>query len=144
MEKSYPFRIAVSIERAISSILPYLDLETDFAFRRTVKSIQKAVSTAKESLKDDAKGITAYQEALVAANGDEALVKDAEREHSASASLYSDLMNTEVSFRVYTLKPGILSKPWPQIRPFEEPVENTPPIGLLKELLAELEMVRDE
>lgn len=142
MKKTYPFSVATSFESVIQSMLPHMDLETDIAFRRTLKSIQAEVKIAKDALKGVADDVMKFQAACVAGRGDKDAVVKAEAEFPKASKAFYELMKTDITFEVRTLTPTVLSKPWPQIA--NEPNIPVPSVELFKELLAELDMVRDE
>lgn len=134
--KTYKFKYAAGFEKAIQALLPGMDLKTDLAFRRTLKRIQAETSTVRESMTGSAKVIQDYQDAQ--RQGDDL------SDHTEGKAALEEALNTDVSFKVYQLDSSVLDKGWPH----EGRTVDTQEYGLgseesLKELLAELDMIRE-
>lgn len=170
MKKKYPFPVAVGLANEIDKVIPGMDLQTDYAFRRTVKSMRRETKTVIDGLGERVHAMREFEKCW--ADNDR---EQAEKEHPEGAKAHKELMSAQVEFEVFTLPAKVLEKPFPHrpgcVRPADfdigtdktglsaeeaeraeaERAEADDRLhadacaeGLFKELLSELGIVRDE
>ena len=129
------FDEAFVLTRILEECMPYADLVTGYALRRTRRSLKSSLKDANEQATESIPELKEYMEIL----GKGKTLKEADEICPTGRAPYDELMKTEIEFDVHTCDPSTLEKPWPH-RNGER--EKTPPADLWLDLLEGLEMIR--
>lgn len=134
MIKNLKFAIVRPLCEDVRRCLSGADTKTDYALRRTMKSMESGVKTALESCKESLPKLREYEAEATKEGGS---WSDASEKFPESAKAHRDLMELEIPVTVHQLPQDALDKDWPH-----SPGEGVASAECFCEVLAELELVK--